>query len=145
MKQYRELKTLTEVAQAMDAGLNVERICLNCELPTWLTLTNTYIESLATHKYRIEIEAPKQGDEILVWNDNSGMKVRRKFIAFYEGEVVTKSTMAVIEEWSTWKWPEEEKPEAREGWVYATALYETRDKARPCVYVREITGESHAK
>ena len=136
VKQYREL-TLHEALDAKIAGKEVEyQDRHNNEWHEGSTLVLTLM-----HKYRIEIEAPKQGDMVHVreegWKEFSIELVELR--AIVDGKFVCKDEDGDLMVWDEIK-PIEPKPVAREGWVHPR--YIDPDKGNPDrIFVREIAGD----
>ena len=112
-KQHKELKTLTEIeiAQAMDAGLNV---LVQGRDYRWYKPRDI----IRANKYRIEVKQPETGDEILVWDINETYAEDATFLCMWKDKIVAENKSGYLQRFSEWKWPEEKKPAPREGWVF---------------------------
>jgi len=131
-KQYREL----DLHQALDAKIAGKKVEYECG-GEWYKAAPELINLDA--RYRIAIEEPKQGDEILVWHDKEGAVIKRKYVCLWNDLVIVETTSGNdTYTWKHWK-PIEQKREAREGWVPLGSITQTRnDIAGSAVYVREV-------
>ena len=132
-KQYRELT----LHQALDEKIAFKELqCSLLDENEWGVSVNESVSPLL--KYRIEIEAPKQGDEIQV-SSLGGSVATGVFIGMDGDKFVVKDKQGGYCPWPKAETIKPCKSVAREGWVHPFNIYS--DKCDGFIYVREITGE----